>query len=150
LGISDVADIVVFTTEHDSVTAHSFPYTRVGSPRSYTINVVNIGAEDLEIDEISITGDNNAFFVNVSSLNLELNDSALVTVTFNPPAHGTYSATLSLTSNDPDEALYNIAFDGIASQYIIFYVPDEIATIQAALDTTLAGDTILCFTGHLW
>ncbi|MFQ6677933.1 MAG: choice-of-anchor D domain-containing protein [Fidelibacterota bacterium] len=147
LGISDVADIVVFAENTDSLFTHSFSFTRVGSPRSFTFNVANIGAEDLEIDEISITGDNNAFFVNISSLNLELNDSASVIVTFDPPSNGTYSGTLSLTSNDPDEALYNISFDGIASQYIIFFVPGEIATIQAALDSAMSGDTIHVATG---
>mgnify|MGYP002526007840 FL=1 len=50
--------------------------------------------------------------------------------------------TLSLTSNDPDEAIYNIDLDGIGTEYTIFYVPDEIATIQTALDSTLEGDTI--------
>jgi hypothetical protein len=142
VGISDVPDIIVMTADNDSLSAYNFPYTRIGSPRTFTMDVINIGAEDLEIDEIVITGDDNAFSVDVSSLNLELYDTTAVSVTFNPPTNGTYTATLSLTSNDPDEALYNIAFDGIAAQYIIFYVPDEIATIQAALDSALAGDTI--------
>jgi hypothetical protein len=142
VGISDVPDIIVMTADDDSLSAYGFPYTRIGSPRTFSMDVINIGAEDLEIDEIVITGDDNAFSVDVSSLYLELYDTTAVTVTFNPPSNGTYAATLSLTSNDPDEALYTIAFDGIASQYIIFYVPDEIATIQAALDSALAGDTI--------
>ncbi|MDP7120665.1 MAG: choice-of-anchor D domain-containing protein, partial [Candidatus Marinimicrobia bacterium] len=142
VGISDVPDIIVMTADNDSLSAYNFPYTRIGSPRTFSMDVINIGAEDLEIDEIVITGDDNAFSVDVSSLYLELYDTTAVTVTFNPPSNGTYAATLSLTSNDPDEALYTIAFDGIASQYIIFYVPDEIATIQAALDSALAGDTI--------
>ncbi len=142
VGISDVPDIIVMTADDDSLSAYGFPYTRIGSPRTFTFDVINIGAEDLEIDEIVISGDDNAFSVDVSSLNLELYDTTAVTVTFDPPTNGTYNATLSLTSNDPDEALYTIAFDGVASQYIIFYVPDEIATIQAALDSALAGDTI--------
>jgi len=142
IGVSDVPDIIVMTADDDSLSAYGFPYTRIGSPRTFTMDVINIGAEDLEIDEIVITGDDNAFTVDVSSLNLELYDTTAVTVTFDPPTNGTYTATLSLTSNDPDEALYTIEFDGVASQYIIFYVPDEIATIQAALDSALAGDTI--------
>jgi hypothetical protein len=63
-------------------------------------------------------------------------------VTFDPDTTGTFNTTLSLTSNDPDEAIYNIDLDGIGTEYTIFYVPDEIATIQTALDSTLEGDTI--------
>jgi hypothetical protein len=141
-GISEAADITIASTDNDSLAVFDFPLTRIGSPRTTTFSVSNIGAEALEIDEITFTGDTQGFTVNQSSLYLELYDTTWVVVTFDPPVNGPYAATLVMMSNDPDEALYNIAFTGTGSQYIIFEVPSEIPTIQAALDTALAGDTV--------
>ncbi|RTZ72056.1 MAG: hypothetical protein DSY99_04430, partial [Candidatus Neomarinimicrobiota bacterium] len=142
IGISALPDIVVMIADDDSLSAYSFPFTRIGTPRTFTMNVINIGAADLEIDEFNFSGDDDVFSVDVSSLDLLLNDTVAVNVTFDPDTTGTFNTTLSLTSNDPDESIYNIDLDGIGTEYTIFYVPDEIATIQTALDSTLEGDTI--------
>jgi len=72
-----------------------------GAPYELVIEVENVGTADLEIEEISVEGDD--FQVNPNSLSLEPREESEVTLSFEVAADepGEYEAFLIFISNDP-------------------------------------------------
>jgi hypothetical protein len=85
----------------------------VGSGLDRTLTISNTGSNPLEIS--NITSSDPAFVPNPATLTIEASGSEDITITFSPSVEGPYSATLTITSNDPDEPDVNIALSGNGS-----------------------------------
>ncbi|MBL7796610.1 MAG: HYR domain-containing protein, partial [Saprospiraceae bacterium] len=75
-----------------------------------TFKIYNTGNAALNIS--SITSDNVKFVVSGTPTSVAANDSATFTVTFNPTALGAQNATITVNTNDCDEAVYDFAVTG--------------------------------------
>lgn len=80
--------------------------------RNFTLT--NTGSATLNISPINLTGANAADFSTTTqpSATVAAGGSTTFTVTFNPSATGTRAATVSISSNDPNAALYSFAIQG--------------------------------------
>ena len=144
LGISSVADIVIYLDGDDSVSSYEYLSTRVGYPRTEIFQIANIGNTPLDVEDISITGGDGAFSTDVNNWSgIELYDTINVPVQFNPPTTGSYSATLSFTNSDADEGIYTVDLSGVGSLYLNHYVPLEYSSIESAINSSLSNDTII-------
>lgn len=96
--------------------SYYFPDTDISGGTSVkTYTIYNRGAFDLTVSNVSIGGTHAGDFSH-SSVSLPLvigpYSSADVVVTFDPSATGTRTATLTITSDDADEAVKNISMSG--------------------------------------
>ncbi|MBH10297.1 MAG: hypothetical protein CMG74_08110, partial [Candidatus Marinimicrobia bacterium] len=139
--INEFADIVVTGNGNDSLYNYEFPFTRLGESRTLLLKVINIGAPDLEMEEIILEGDPE-FSSSVEAAILEFMDTLSMEVTYAPSVIGSSTATLTFGSNDPDESNYVLELFGQAADNIILFVPSEYPTISAALDSAYQLDTI--------
>ncbi len=95
--------------------AVAIPDTSIGTARTRTITIENRGAEDLLIGGATISDDAaGAFSLDTSGMELTVTSGEQTTfeASFSPLTVGTYTATLTITSNDTDEAAYEIYFTG--------------------------------------
>lgn len=105
-GVVPVPDISVSTT------LVAFGSVDVGTSDTETVTVSNVGNANLSIT-MAITGTNaNQFSVAPTSQTISPAGSYGLVVTFSPTSTGAKSATLTITSNDPDEPTVNVALSG--------------------------------------
>ncbi len=94
-----------------------------------TFTIQNTGTADLIISSIGISGDNAGDFTVSATLPVTVSaaGSATFTVSFDPSAAGTRNATITVNSNDCDEAAYDfaIAGKGIGDAIISFTQPTD-------------------------
>jgi len=100
-----------------SAMAIDFGLIALGSDSAAILRIHNSGIGTLLIprDSLSITGSQAAAFAieNVAEdLRVQPDDSATITVRFNPGQPGTYLAGLDIRSNDPEEPVATIALSG--------------------------------------
>ncbi len=82
----------------------------INGSSSKTITVANPGTDLLNVT--SIATDHGDYSVDVASATLNPGESQDVVVTFAPTATGPTNATLTITSDDPDEGVIQIALSG--------------------------------------
>ncbi|HUU30027.1 MAG TPA: PQQ-binding-like beta-propeller repeat protein [archaeon] len=87
-----------------------FGQVSLGSSGMQTFHIQNEGNGNLAVSGIS--SDNEVFTVDPASATIAPGDSQAVTVTFSPTAFGYTSATITITSNDPDEGSLAIPASG--------------------------------------
>lgn len=95
-----------------SDTMHDFGNVGVGDSTDWTLIVSNVGDTTLIVD--NIVSDNPVFTIPAPNFpqNILPGDSIDVTVRFLPTAETTYSGTLTVVSNDPDESLLYVSLQG--------------------------------------
>ncbi|MEJ5378477.1 MAG: choice-of-anchor D domain-containing protein [bacterium] len=85
-------------------------------PIGYTVNipitVSNSGNMELQIESVSITGSGDIRYINNCPQTIQPQGSCTIEAIFNPTVQGPATATISITSNDPDEATVNINLTG--------------------------------------
>ena len=81
-----------------------------GDVNTGTFTITNDG--DLDLVVSSITSDNAALTVSPSSVTLTSGASQVVTITFEPTRSGSYSADITITSNDGDEGTATVTASG--------------------------------------
>jgi hypothetical protein len=91
-------------------TSIPFGSVTVGASKTMTLTINNVGAATLTITSITITG--SQFSRGTYSGTIAAGSSATVDVTFSPTSTGAKSATLTIASNDPDEASVTVALSG--------------------------------------
>lgn len=105
-----------------------------------TITVANLGGSDpLTGLDVTITGpDAQDFEVNRDDLAFNLSHLAFgtINVSFQPNAEGLRTATLSISSSDPDEDPFVIELTGVG------FIPVPVVTTLAAGDLTATGATL--------
>ena len=116
------------------------PVVVTSSSAPQTVTVSNIGTDNLTIGTIDIIGADASQFSkqndNVSGQTLAPGASATLEVAFSPTSIGTKTATLSIPSNDPDDATVNVALSGTGIQQT-----QSVATATGAVTfTTDSGD----------
>lgn len=93
-----------------------FGSTTIGTSVNKTFVIQNKGFSALSVSGIAFTGAHSGEFTLVSApsfpLSVAVADSYTVTVRFSPTAAGTRSATLTINSNDADEAAYDFGIQG--------------------------------------
>ena len=145
-GINEFADISVTDGVTESISVLNFPFTRVDETWSDTLYIINLGAPDLEIEEIFIEGDAEFSTPGEAGL-IAFMDTLMVPVTFSPTATGTYTANLVVGSSDPDESSYTVVLNGESASHIILVVPTFFATIQEAIVAAYPEDTVEVLSG---
>ncbi len=114
----------------------NFGSVKIGSSSSAQVTVTNDGAADLVIGTITIGGTNADQFSiqndDCSEQTLAPGASATLGVVFSPTSTGDKSATLSIPSDDPDEATVNVSLSGTGvippspSVGVEVYPPDKL------------------------
>ena len=95
--------------------AHNFGRVDVGGVAEWALNVSNVGDEDLVINAMDIDGQ--YFAVDFEAeVTFQPGEGGDFMVTFAPEANGFFEATLTITSNDPDEGVVEIALLGTTLQ----------------------------------
>lgn len=105
LGLSDVA----------SGSIGAYGTVNVGLGFSSTCTLKNAGPGTLNITSITVTGANAGDFlkdVDISGSTVNANDQASFGLVFEPSAGGDRTATLTLTTNDPDHPTFTILLTG--------------------------------------
>jgi len=115
--IPDIADIADIPDISVSPMSKDFGNITVGSSSSaLTFTVSNVATANLVIGAITITGANADRFSkqndDCSGQTITPDGSATLQVVFNPASMGDKSATLNITSNDPDEVTVTVSLSG--------------------------------------
>ncbi|EIE02779.1 hypothetical protein LEP1GSC185_1400 [Leptospira licerasiae serovar Varillal str. VAR 010] len=91
-------------------------YAPSGGTSSKTITVKNSGEQDLVISNISLGGaDAGSFSENGSSVTISPKKTYSFTISFGPLSVATFSASVSIDSNDPNIASYSIGLAGVGT-----------------------------------
>ncbi|WP_186767770.1 choice-of-anchor D domain-containing protein [Blastopirellula retiformator] len=140
--VYDVPEIAVSTSGtgniSDNTGSVSFGNTTVGTPVYKTFTVNNTGNANLVLDQINLPtgfsllkdfGDTTpgAYSDNNSSTTLTVaaNSSTTFQVQMNAAAVGTFSGTLSFTTNDSDENPFNFTISGEVTGYAASVSPED-------------------------
>jgi len=118
-----------------------FDSTFVGYPSTRQITVRNTGSDDLVVDEF--TFDNAAFSTSASSVTIPAGGSNIISVTFNPALAQSYTATMTVKSDDPDTPQLPVPLAGVGR-----LAPDQAAN-SASFTSTLAPATQFVHELHL-
>jgi hypothetical protein len=97
----------------------------VGLSRELTLTVRNLGSAPLEVTGIG--SDRGEFTVGTAGLSIGPRGTGSVAVTFRPGSAGTFTGTLRLASNDPDQPVAELALRGVGVP------PPDIALAPTAL-----------------
>lgn len=96
-----------------SITSIEFGEVVIGDTVERSLQIINAGRGPLNIQELSIEGDN------AEDFNLELSDNELLSeeildipITFNPSGYIDYSVNLQIVSNDEEKPIYTIPITG--------------------------------------
>ncbi|RMF62199.1 MAG: choice-of-anchor D domain-containing protein, partial [Calditrichaeota bacterium] len=95
-------------------TAVDFGATLLNSTASQSVVIHNEGTVDLQINSIALGGANAGEFSvdNSGPATIAAGESLTVAINFTPTSEGAKSASLAISSNDPDEAALNVALQG--------------------------------------
>jgi len=94
----------------------------LGQTNSASITLQNLGVGALSIDDVTFSGSQaSAYSTDISLSSIAPNSSVPYTITITPSGSGTQEATLTITSNDPNQPSYVLHFqasgtDGLASE----------------------------------
>ncbi len=128
LHVTGAPDIAV------SDTALHYGTVFIGGTKADTLSVTNDGTDTLRVSEISV--DNGDYSVDTTPFLLAPEGSRRLVVTFGPTATGTIDGTLTIASDDPDEAMISVGLRGVGLEPpVIVVAPDSLA------DSLLTGDT---------
>lgn len=88
--------------------------TRVvnSTPLNKTITIANTGKGALAVNSATISGNTSFTFVSKPALSVPAGLTTSFVVAFKPTATGTQNATLTISSNDPDENPYRVTLTG--------------------------------------
>jgi len=87
-----------------------FGVVSVDSTKSSRLAIRNLGEVDLNVASLAISS--SRFTAAAQAFALACKQDSAVTVAFSPDSTGLFTATLSITSNDPDEATVNVFLRG--------------------------------------
>jgi len=113
----------------------SFGSTNIGATDSLMFKVYNNGI-DSTLQVSNISSSNPAFAASPASFSVLPGDSATVTVTFTPTAMQTYSDSLTISSNDPQQPQVKVYVSGVGDP-ILAVSPTQNA-LNVPLDATIS------------
>jgi hypothetical protein len=92
-----------------------FGTATIGTPTTQSVTISNIGSHDLVVSDLAITGSNEfAVSATVPPLPFTVAPNAMVSVPleYTPVDQGTDTATLEISSDDPDESVVAVTLSG--------------------------------------
>ncbi len=117
-----------------------FGGVQVGSSKTMSVTVSNLGEQVLQITDVSVVGQNaNEFSYTTDCLTAPVGpgSSCTVDVTFSPTSEGSKSAELRISSNDPDEPTVTVPLSGTG------YIPDiEVEPLSIDFGNVEVGKTL--------
>ncbi len=114
--------------------AIAFGLTFIGASPTHTVTVTNDGTDLLTVTDAST--DHADYTVDVPSFALNPGESQAVVVTFSPSSPGPSSASLTFTSNDPNEPSVVVSLTGEGVEPpIIGFGPPQIAAVAPPGET---------------
>ncbi len=118
----------------------SLDFGTIGATSSNTLDLYleNEGEEDLVISDFDFDEVN--FNVSVDSLIIASNSSDTIQVTFNPQSVGTFSDTLTIVSNDPDESMFDVLLNATSFSVPEISVTDTLDFGSGFLNATVSAD----------
>jgi hypothetical protein len=139
-----------------SSTTLAFGDVEVGSSATASVAIQNVGNTTLNITGISLAGTNTDFaLTGTLPTSIAAGNQALVEVRYSPSATGLDTETLTVNSNDPDEASLTVAVSGngiastgspdinLPSTVIAFGNVDVGSTARETLDIQNVGTDVL-------
>jgi subtilisin-like proprotein convertase family protein len=109
LGALGTPEISVTSNTGDlesGVSEANFGGVVLGESSQLVFRIRNQGTEELSLAEITITGDGYTIDTSSTSMSLGLGEATTVAVISTPTSSGTKSGTLSISSNDSDEPVF--------------------------------------------
>ncbi|MCP4708896.1 MAG: choice-of-anchor D domain-containing protein, partial [Planctomycetes bacterium] len=98
-----------------------------------TFTITNMGARDLSVEEISITGEHESEFIIINNIctgkTMAPLENCTVDVMFSPLSGGMKNAILSIISNDPDDPESNIALTGAVVNFTASPINHDFQTV---------------------
>ena len=130
----------------------TLPLLSTSDPKTFTIR--NEGEAPLTITEAQLfNNESGAYDLNTDALDLDPNldpgESTTVTITFSPSTEGISTATLSLTSNDPDESPFVVNLTGEGRQPVVLSEQAYLKAFAAGTEdqfgfaVAVSGDTMI-------
>ena len=135
--VSATLNITGFPEIGLDATAIAFNDTYVNDTSFVSLEIFNVGSDDLEISSFDF--DNEYFFIDESELSIEPNGSAEISFYFVPDSVGQFSGSLIINSNDITDPAVTVSLSGTgeASPLLLSF---------SALSDTLESNTV---TTHL-
>ncbi|MCK4628799.1 MAG: choice-of-anchor D domain-containing protein, partial [Sedimentisphaerales bacterium] len=141
-------DIAITDLDEESLTTLTFDDTMLDVTGTASFLIANEGTATLTVTSATLSGtDADVFSVYYTNLADRTTDDYLVIaggqklmkIEFSPTSAGTHTATLTLTSNDPDESAVSVQLVGgsFEPDLIVDITPDD-GTVANPLDSTLA------------
>jgi hypothetical protein len=93
-----------------SVASLSFGEVEIGQSSSQSLTISNTGNAPLSVTGVSVS--EGSFAVSPTATTISAGSSQSLNVTFSPQSAGSQQATLTLASNDPDEASLTVSLSG--------------------------------------
>jgi hypothetical protein len=108
-----------------------------------TYTIYNTGLSDLTLGAITIGGTNASNFTYTSPLSTTIaaGGNTTFTITFNPSATGTRSATFSIVTSDSDENPYNFSIQGTGTSPEMNVVGNLITIANADMSASVSDNT---------
>lgn len=125
----------------DAVSTVDFGTRTIAMTSAQTFRVRNTGTSDLTLSSLDISGTHAAdFAVTTAPSSMVISPDATTTfvVTFTPSSNLTRTAWLSISSNDPDEAVFTINLQGYGN----FAPTDIIISSATVLENSAVGTSI--------
>ena len=148
---SSKPDIDVVDTQANALTSLDLGDTIVDRTGSSSFLIKNLGASSLTVTAATITG-SDAFVLTQTNAANNTSDNYTVTaagqraiqVNFSPTTAAAETATLTLTTNDPDEPTVAIALtgNGVAPELVVDLTPDDTAVANALVPTVTFGSQV--------
>jgi hypothetical protein len=121
-----------------STVLHTSDYF-IGNTASLSVEIENLGSQDLIVSGATFTGPDAAdFSSNIGTPTIAGGTSQSFTINYSPSNTGSHFATLEIASNDADENPYIINFEGVGT--------DNLATEPTSNPTALTFPTIEAYT----
>jgi subtilisin family serine protease len=108
----------------------AFPNTFVGFGRTLPLVVKNVGTDVLTLSAVSVTGDFTQTGLS-APVSLPVGASIPVSVLFTPSVAGLRTGSITIASNDPDEASLGVPLQGLA------LIPPRVGAAPASISTAL-------------
>ena len=108
--ISATLDITGFPEIGLDATAIAFNDTYVNDTSFVSLEIFNVGSDDLEISSFDF--DNEYFFIDESELSIEPSESAEISLYFIPDSVGQFSGSLTINSNDITDPTVTVSLSG--------------------------------------
>jgi len=111
----------------------------VGQTVQQSLNISNLGNQTLSISALALTGDPDFSLINLpaSPFDILAGASQTITIEFVPTSVGAKTATIDISSNDPDESSVSISLSGDA-------------VVQPAYRINAAGNNFIDINGNLF